>query len=187
MKIDQKGIKEFLNVIATKGNVNIYFDDCRWNKTENQRLIDECRLSEPNWYIIDVDVSSAPATEEYLTKWFIKKLNDQLIQFRFPYRMEEGDTLDDILEKLEHYLDRPALLFVYPFIAEVSSVNELRNASDVQKMILSSIRKFIEMEDLLWLAIVIGSSHPVNQIDLFTYSNLDERHVQFITIENKGD
>ena len=173
-------INKFLNTVAVKRFVNVHFEYNQWVAIAPQWLtfISGCRKSEPDWYSLDVDIGKSPESEDEFPQWFRDQLNKELAFHQFPHMLREDDTVEDVLEELENILDRAGLLFAYPFVVkEPPDDKQMVEPPENQRILLSSIRKFIEMQNPRWLQIVMLSSPPVIQFDLFPNSLLDERQV----------
>ena len=187
--MDKKKMRKFLNRITNSRFVNLHLADVPEPVDQAGDIDAEKKSFDPgkdifeeiwdgkytNNYCIDVNIGSITKDnkdEKAMGKKLADIINREMAKKRFPHWIRESLSIEDALEQFDKRLDRAAIIIFHYF----------QNPKDKkEKDILTSLRKFIDKNNPLYVQILIISSKKTENWDLSPYSFLDERFLEYIS------
>lgn len=161
--------RKLMNRVTIKRIVNLHFNESSTKDSDIKKIVE--RIAKRNkGYFVDVDIELLRIAEDEATDKLIEIINEDLSKRKFKHWIHEGISIDHVLNQLNENLEKPALIIFHQF---------KDTESEEEKIILTGIRKFIQMRDSLLLGILIISSREVGEWDLSPYSPLNEDYVEY--------
>ena len=161
--------RKLMNRVTIKRIVNLHFNESSTKDSDIKKIVERiCKRTKD--YFVNVNIELLHITEDKATDKLIEIINEDLSKRKFKHWIHEGLSIDHVLNQLNENLGRSALIIFHQF---------KDTESEEEKIILSGIRKFIQMRDSTLLGILIISSQEIGEWDLSPYSNLNEDNLEY--------
>ncbi len=174
--MEKTNIKELLNKITLKRFVNLHFNGYQQDTEKVNEIIREIEQELGKTDLIEINIEPFPNKEKRMIQTLLNIINETLTKKQSNHWLNEAISITSVLHKLNERLERPALIIFYQL--KHPDIKRNRNAKK-EKILLTSIRKFIQMKESHLLGILVISSHKTEKWNLSPYSNLDERYIEY--------